>query len=132
VPGVAGLARGHSVLAATYGPLQRVTGVVLRRHSQTPGDVRNDEKIQVSPDEIRIEVHVILEATFFPSPSSVETASAQAAEPSNTDAELTDEDGTPGLLPAIAAQIRATVQTAVQNMGLPASVAVDVYIDDLD
>src|SRR5215472_17736056 len=43
VPGVTGLSRGHSALAATYGPTGIVTGVVVYRQSQAP-DAGGEEK----------------------------------------------------------------------------------------
>src|SRR5262249_37695450 len=45
VPEVASLSAGHLALAATYGPTQRVTGVVVRRSAQS---------------KMSVEVHVVL------------------------------------------------------------------------
>jgi hypothetical protein len=137
VPGVTGLSRGHSALVATYGPTGIVTGVVVYRQSRIPDEGRHEKnkKAEViqSLGESRIEVHVTVDATAtLSSPRNVESKVA-ATDPDNAALDRTlDDDSAIGFLPAMAAEIRRAAQTAAKNMGLPADVVVDVFIDDLD
>jgi hypothetical protein len=104
VPEVVSLSPGHSAFAATYGPTQRVTGVVVRRST---------------PTEMSLEVHVALRAPSIDLAArsvSGEAASFEAGE---------------GSLPAMAAQVREAVFRALGEMGLPPPVKVDVFIDDI-
>jgi hypothetical protein len=104
VPEVASLSPGHSALAATYGPTQRVTGVVVRRSA---------------PDDMSLEVHVVLRVAS--------TAVAARA----LSREVTSSEAGEGSLPAMAAQVREAVFRAIGEMGLPPPVEVDVFIDDI-
>jgi hypothetical protein len=136
VPGVTGLSRGHAALAATYGPAGLVTGVVVYRQCRTPdggGDEKNKKAGQL-PGEMSIEVHVTVDATATlstPRDASSEVAATKSDNITAPDRTF-DEDSFIGFLPAVAAQIRRAAQSAAQNMGLPADVVVDVFIDDLD
>jgi hypothetical protein len=139
VPGVTGLSRGHSALAATYGPTGLVTGVVLYRQSRPPdegGGEKNKkvEAVQVQfPGETRIEVHVTVGVSAMLSSPREAPPEIVATKADITALDRTfHEDSCRGFLPAMAAEIRRAAQTAAKTMGLPADVVVDVFIDDLD
>jgi hypothetical protein len=139
VPGVTGLSRGHSALAATYGPTGLVTGVVVYAHqSRTPnegGDAKNEkagEAIQF-PEETRIEVHVTVDASAtLSSPRNDESETAASGSDDTALDRALGEGTIRGFLPAMAEEIRRAARSAATNMGLPTDVAVDVFIDDLD
>lgn len=125
VPGVSGLSRGFSVMAATYGPMQRVTGVVVDCRSGT-ADAESPEGFSYPT---RIEVHVIVQ---LPSATSLLTAQEAAGDVPGLQVTAEDRAGGSGLLLGVAVRIRRSVQGAVEDMGLPTPAEVDVYIDDID
>jgi hypothetical protein len=93
VPEVVSLSPGHSVLAATYGPTHRVTGVVVRRSA---------------PTEASVEVHVVLRAV-----ASVRGAAVSGRKRSSSAAAGGEA------LPAMAARIREAVFRTFREMRLP-------------
>jgi hypothetical protein len=101
VPGVLELSSGRSVLAATYGVRQHVTGVVI--HHPRPG-------------ETSIEVHAVL-GGLTPRGTALETGVAST----RRQAVLLD----------VAETIRGTVDRVAFTLQLPTLLGVDVYIDDL-
>jgi uncharacterized alkaline shock family protein YloU len=107
LPAVAALSRGHAALVATYGAMQRVTGVAVRR---------------LAPEAMDLEVHVVLRADA--------TWPDIAAEP---DFEEAAGDGKleAGIFAAVAMQIREVVRSTLQEMSLPSPAEVDVFIDDI-
>lgn len=107
VPGVIDLSSGLVTLAATYGPGQRVTGVVV--HHVSPD----------KPDEVVLEIHVVL------SEAHCKTTLAAAVGPVGHDTESL------GILTDIANQIRRAVYDTLQDVAAQAPVRVDVLVDDL-
>lgn len=107
VRGVADLSPGLGAPAATYGPGQRVSGIVVRH-------------LAPAPDRLALGVHVVL------SESSCEPA---AADSGGSPAPYRPEG--PGAMTTIADRIREAVRATVRSMALPAPVAVDVFVDDL-
>lgn len=105
VPGVVDLSAGHVAVAATYSAGQRVTGVVVHH---------------LSPDEIVLEIHVILSEADFT------RASSDAA----PDSAGTDSDGL-GRLNDMASRIRGAVYDVLKEMPSLVLVRADVLIDDL-
>jgi hypothetical protein len=105
VPEVVSLSPGHSAFAVTYGPTQRVTGVVVRRSA---------------PTEMSLEVHVVLRA-----PSTALAALSVSGEMASSEA----GEGT--TFPAMAAQVREAVFRTFGEMRLPPPAEVDVFIDDI-
>jgi uncharacterized alkaline shock family protein YloU len=99
LPGVADLSCGHAALIATYSAMQRVTGVAVRRPT---------------PDEMSLEVHVIMRA---------DARRPEAAR---------DRDAHSAIIPAVAARIREVIRAALQDMSLPQPSEIDVFIDDID
>lgn len=100
VPGVLDMGQGLFAKAATYGPGRHIAGVVLRH---------------LAPDELSVEVHVVLDETAF-------TKALSDVSPGS--------DKTP-ILPRFTGQIRAVVTQTFENLGLPAPAMVDVTIDDI-
>jgi uncharacterized alkaline shock family protein YloU len=111
VSGVADLSRGYAALVATYGAMQRVTGVAV---------------IRPAPEEIRLEVHVVLRADAT-KPDIAEPGSVARDEAGNGDG-----DFAVGIFPAVAAEIREVVRSTMEEMSLPSPSEVDVFIDDID
>lgn len=107
VPGVADLSPGLGAPAATYGPGQRVSGIVVRH-------------LAPAPDQLAIGVHVVL------SESSCEAATTDAR---GSPAPYRPEG--PSAMSAIADRIREAARATVRSMALPAPVGVDVFVDDL-
>jgi len=104
-PGVLDMSPGRFVLAATYGPGEHVTGVVL---------------LHMTPTLLTVQIHVVASilamSEFLPISSQTE------------EEHVTDE--TP-MLVQLAEQIRRNVYQAVHDFGLPAPLEVDVSIDDM-
>ena len=105
VPGVVDLSPGYAAPAATYGPGQRVAGIVVHRPTA---------------ERIMLEVHVVL------SEAHCELASANSA------SKLVEHDSEEsGPVPEIASRVRSVVCATVQSMAPQAHIGVDVFIDDL-
>lgn len=105
VPGVVDLSPGLAAPVATYGPGQRVVGIIVY-HPTT--------------ERVILEVHVIL------SESHCELAWADSGlEPVEHDA------GETGLITEIANRVRDVVCATVRDMASRVRVRVDVFIDDL-
>jgi hypothetical protein len=117
-----------------------VTGVVVRLRSQNPDEEDSDQTSNAQavestqfPAETSIEVHVSVDAAALLASPAAAPSEIAASEPvTGAPDQAPGEDSVIGLLPAIAAEIRSAVRSATQSMGLPADVAVDVFIDDLD
>lgn len=106
-PGIADLSPGLMVLAATYGPNERVVGVAVRH---------------ISPHDVAVEVHVIVATEISPSDARREDSPevAPPGEPS---------DG--ATLVRIADRVRAAVYRVASSMNLVPIPTVDVFIDDI-
>jgi hypothetical protein len=100
-PGVVDLSPGLFAIEATYGPGERVLGIVLRHPA---------------PNALVIEVRVVLAETIL--------REALSAVPS------TGSDGTPLLL-RFADQLRTVVAHTIHTLDVPVLTAVDVAIDDI-
>ena len=105
-PGVADVSPGLIVLAATYGPHERVVGVVVRH---------------ASPHDTAVEVHII---------AARETISDIATHGGGSEA--TPEDASEvAVLAQVASRVRAAVYRVASSMNLVPLPAVDVFIDDI-
>jgi uncharacterized alkaline shock family protein YloU len=105
VPGVMDLSPGLSTPVATYGAGRRVTGIVV--HHPTP-------------DDIALEVHVVLSeahCTAAPADATVDSTASDARDR--------------GVLADIASQIRELVFDTVHDVASLVLVRVDVFMDDL-
>ena len=111
VSGVADLSHGYAALVATYGAMQRVTGVMVRRPA---------------PEEIRLEVHVVLRA------DTTRPDIAERESVARDEAGTRDGDFVVGIFAAVAAEIREVVRSTLEEMSLPSPSEVDVFIDDID
>lgn len=109
-PGVADLNPGLVVLAATYGPNERVVGVIVRH----PG-----------PRDTVVEVHVTAEVETLPGGE----AQGGVSDESTGSAQMGASDA--GVLTRIADRVRGAVYRAVRELGLEPPSAVDVLIDDI-
>ena len=109
-PMVQDLSPGTAELAVTYGPRERVTGVVVRHPNSR---------------DISIEVHVVLHA-------ALQTGSQQS-EASRSGLHRKASAGTVGgaVLTRSANQIRRAVYRAVDRLGIEQPVGIDVLIDDI-
>lgn len=107
VPGVVELTRGRSSFAATYGPGQSVTGIVVQH---------------LRPGAIKFDVHAIVSL-----PSVTRTAPIGGAGV----ATAARGSESPPLLIDLAEQIRGAVYRMAESLGQPALTGVDVFIDDL-
>jgi len=105
VPGVVDLSPGRATPAATYGAGRRVTGVVV--HHPTP-------------DDVALEVHVVLSEAHCTTPSTNATGDSTASGSQGH-----------GVLADIASRIREVVYGAIQAMASLVLVRIDVFIDDL-
>jgi hypothetical protein len=110
VPEVVSLSSGHSVLAATYGPTHRVTGVVVRH---------------LAPTKTSVEVHVVLR-TLSAGPAAHSVPAARSTSRRGSSSAARRE-----ILPGIAAQVRQAVFRTFEEMRLPPPVEVDVFVDDI-
>jgi hypothetical protein len=106
-PGIAGLSPGLLALAATYGPNERVVGVVLRHFS---------------PRDTVVEVHVVASIETIPRTEPHKTVSEKSAQAGASDG---------AVLIRVADQVRNAVYRAIAELNLPAPSAVDVLIDDI-
>lgn len=101
-PGIANLSPGLMVVAATYGPHERVTGVVVRHDS---------------PYETAVEVHVIVELNI------TTRGDGSGVTPGET--------SSVAILAQVANKVRATVDGVAFSMNLIPLATVDVLIDDI-
>lgn len=108
VPGVVDLSPGYAAPAATYGPGQRVAGIVVHRPTT---------------EEIVLEVHVVISEAHCALASA--DSSSKLVERDSHDAEES------GPVSEIASRVRNVVCATVQSMAAQARVQVDVFIDDL-
>ncbi|HEU5349582.1 MAG TPA: hypothetical protein VFU63_13305 [Ktedonobacterales bacterium] len=106
-PGIAGLSPGLLALAATYGPNERVVGVVLRHFS---------------PHDTVVEVHVVVGIETIPKTEPHKTVSDMSAPAGVSDG---------AVLIRVANQVRNAVYRAIAELNLPPPSAVDVLIDDI-
>jgi len=111
MPVVLGLSPGTTVLAATYGPRERVTGVVVRH----PG-----------PHAIALEVHVVLRNPQAHAGVDAEARGDRPHAPASA--------GTAGeaVLTGAADQIREAVYRAARRLDTPPLTSVDILIDDIE
>jgi hypothetical protein len=105
MPGVVDLSHGQGAVAATYGPGGRVIGVVVQHPS---------------PQEISLEVHVVLHGSLY-------TETFGNASDTRTQA---GTSGTAVLIDA-ADRIRSAVSHATQELKIAPPLAVDVLIEDI-
>ncbi len=105
VPAVLGMGPGRFAQAATYGPGERVMGVVLRHPA---------------PTALAIEAHVVLDERML-----VQTLSSVS--PSDG---FSGSEHTP-IVVRVADRIRAVVFQTVHRFGGPGPITVDVVVDDL-
>ncbi len=105
VPGVVDLSAGLIATVATYGPGQRVDGIIVHHPNV---------------DEVIIEVHVVLSESHCKLAARRATA-GPAERGSDTHGPVTE----------IASQVRSVVRTTVQNMTSLTLVRADVFVDDL-
>jgi len=105
VPDVLGMGPGRFAQAATYGPGERVMGVVLHHPA---------------PATLAIEAHVVLDERML-----VQTLSSVF--PSNG---FSGSEHTP-IVVRVADRIRAVVFQTVHRFGGPGPITVDVVVDDL-
>jgi hypothetical protein len=106
MPMVLDLSPGTTTLAATYGPRERVTGVVVRH---------------LSPHDISVEVHVVLRGSLYAQALGTVSHAHDSADTAR-DAVLT----------GAANQIREAAYRAAQRPDAPPIANVDILIDDID
>lgn len=106
MPGIADVSPGLVMLAATYGPCERVVGVVVRHDS---------------PHDTAVEIHVVVEGVARPN-SATRGGDAPA-----TPGEASDV----AVLAQVVSQIRATICDVVSSLNLVPLSAIDVFIDDI-
>lgn len=113
-PGVVDLSPGLSAPVATYGPGQRVVGIIIHHPA---------------PEQVVVEVHVALSA------SECETAAGDARDVADakgaTQETAIDESERRGPIGEIASHVRVAAREAVQRVAPQVSAQVDVFIDDL-
>jgi hypothetical protein len=109
-PMVLDLSPGIVELAATYGPHERVTGVVVWRPNA---------------HDITIEVHVVLQGSLHDGSQQAEArgGASRREAPARTTRNA--------VLTRSAEQIRRAVYCAVQGLGMASPAGVDVLIEDL-
>ena len=100
VPGVLDMGQGLFAKAATYGPGKHIAGIALQHPT---------------PDELSVEVHVVLDERFLNKALSDVSSSS---------------DTTPILL-RFTDQVRADVSQTLEQLGLPVPIMIDVTIDDI-
>lgn len=105
VPGVLDMGPGMFAQAATYGPGERVMGVVLRHPA---------------PAALAIEAHVVLDERML-----VQTLSSVSPSDGPSGSEHTP------IVVRVADRIRAVVFQTVHQFGVPGPITVDVVVDDL-
>lgn len=110
-PGVVDLSPGLRAPAATYGPGERVVGIIIH-HS--------------APEQVVVEVHVTLSA------SACEAAAKDAIVGKDAALEMaTDDAELRGPIREIASHIRVAVREAVRSVAPQVVAQIDVFIDDL-
>jgi hypothetical protein len=110
MPMVLDLSPGIVALAATYGPHERVTGVVVRR---------------LNAHNITIEVHVVLQGSLHDGSQQAEARGGASHREASARTTRT------AVLTRSAEQIRRAVYRAVQGLGMAAPAGVDVLIEDI-
>lgn len=118
-PVVLDLSPGIVELAATYGPRERVTGVVVRHPNAR---------------DVTIEVHVVLRGSLHDGSRQHATrgGASQRGVSSRKASAVEAHTGLDGLLPRAADQIRRAVYRVAQGLDMPSLTEVDVLIDDID
>jgi hypothetical protein len=113
-PMVQDLSSGTAELAVTYGPRERVTGVMVRHPN---------------PRDISIEVHVVLHVVLHAALQS----GSQQSEASRSGQHRRASAGTKGgaVLTRSADQIRRAVYRAMDRLGIEQPAGVDVLIEDI-
>ena len=109
-PMVLDLSPGIVELAVTYGPHERVTGVVVRHPNS---------------HDIAIEVHVVLQGSLRDGSQQVEARGGASHREASARTTRT------AVLTRSAEQIRRAVYRAVQGLGMAAPAGVDVLIEDI-
>lgn len=110
-PGVVDLSPGLYAPVATYGPGERVVGIIIH-HS--------------APEQVVVEVHVTLSA------SACEAAAKDAIVGKDAALDMaTDDAELRGPIREIASNIRVAVREAVRSVAPQVVAQIDVFIDDL-
>lgn len=113
-PGVVDLSPGLGAPVATYGPGQRVVGILLRRPS---------------PEQIVVEIHVVLSESHIA--MAVMAARDAAVETPSVDVVAAADSERRGPVLEMADSIRSATTDVVLRMAPLARAQVDVFIDDL-
>lgn len=115
-PGVADLSPGLMALAATYGPHERVVGVVVRHTSA-------HDTHETHGTDVEVDVHVIV---------AIEAAADSVARGDESRATPSGEASDVAVLTQIASRVRAAVYRVASSMNLAPLPTVDVLIDDIE